>query len=72
MEKLDIWPALPIVISGECQSTTDIDNLMAALKLNDRVCQIRLTFKPWMCQMDKILAALEEPFPELTFMHLSM
>ena len=25
-EKLDIWPALPIVISGRCESSTSLDN----------------------------------------------
>jgi hypothetical protein len=62
-EKLDIWPDLPIVISGECHPTTGIDNIKAALKLNDRVCQIRLTL---MRELDEIFAALEEPFPALT------
>lgn len=62
-ERLVIWPDLPIVISGECHPTTGIDNIKAALKLNDRVCQIRLTLMP---ELDEIFAALEEPFPALT------
>ena len=36
-EKLDIWPALPIVISGLCIYSTSLDNVKAALGHHDRV-----------------------------------
>jgi hypothetical protein len=36
-ETLDIWPILPIVVSGDCYSKSGIDKIKAALKLNDRV-----------------------------------
>jgi hypothetical protein len=44
---------------------------MAALKLNDRVCQIRLSLG-WDSgsELDEIFAALEEPFPALTDLNL--
>ena len=66
-EKLDIWPALPIVISGESYSTPGIENIEAALKLSDRVCQIRLTL---MSELDELLAAIEGPLPALTDLNL--
>ena len=50
-KKLDIWPALPIVVSGDCYSTSGTNKIKAALKLNDRVCQITVFL---MCELDKI------------------
>jgi hypothetical protein len=66
-EKLDIWPALPIVVLNESDLITPIHNIEAALKLNDRVCQISLFM---IRGMDKVFAALEQPFPALTDLHL--
>jgi len=39
---LDIWPALPIVISGNGSPTPGVDNITAALGRNDRACEINL------------------------------
>jgi hypothetical protein len=66
-EKLDVWPALPIVISGSCRSYTCNDNIKAALEHNDRVCQIELSL---MWELGNIFEALKEPFPELTVLKL--
>jgi hypothetical protein len=68
---LDVWPALPIVISGACRSTAsfDTDDVKAALKHHYRVCQIKLFFV--MAAMKIIVVSLEDPFPMLTDLDLS-
>jgi F-box-like len=38
---LEVWPPLPMVINGEYYSKSSVDNIMAMLKHNDRVCGIR-------------------------------
>jgi hypothetical protein len=65
---LDIWPPLPIIILGD-YTTTDEDNLVAALEQNDRVCQIRLKSlrnSLW----EKVFTVMREPFPALASMEL--
>lgn len=66
-EKLDVWPALPIVISGSVNPQSCLDNLMAALEEHDRVCQIELSLT-W--RLEDLFKALKEPFPELTVLKL--
>ena len=63
---LDIWPALPLLIWDDDYVVTEgVDNIIAALRCRDRVCQIHLWHAPtW--NFDKFLAATQEPFPELT------
>ena len=68
-EKLNVWPALPIFISGECVTRTRHDNIKAALKHHDRVCQIRLDV-PLPPDLAMVFAALEAPFPSLTDLKL--
>ena len=63
-EMLDIWPNFPIVL-WVTDYLEDLDNTIAALKHNDRVCGIYL----WGVQnsgSEKILAAMKRPFPALT------
>ena len=68
-EKLDVWPALPIVISGTIiKASPGLDNIKAALEHHDRVCQIKLFFSR--CELEDIIASLEEPFPILTDLDL--
>ena len=45
-EILDIWPPLPLIIQDLCRCHTpdDVDNILAALEHNDRVCQIEFLF----------------------------
>jgi hypothetical protein len=65
---LGIWPPLPIVILGE-KTTTDENNIVAALEQNDRVCQIRLKYlqnSHW----EKVFTVMREPFSALTSMEL--
>ena len=67
-EKLNFWPAFPIVVSGYCDSPSGLDhNIEAALKHNDRICQIKFV-SVW--YIERIFAALEEPFPALTDLEL--
>jgi hypothetical protein len=72
---LDIWPAFPILVNGHVleridetlnlvSDDSDVDNIVAALKRSDRVCQIMVACIP--SQMEKVSAAMGEPFPELT------
>jgi hypothetical protein len=68
-ERLDVWPPLPIVILGSVDKKLGVDNILAALEHNDRTWRIDL----WgisSSQLEKILAAMRQPFPELTSLYL--
>ena len=68
-DTLDLWPpTLPIVIHHFARPQSDGDNVIAALDRNDRVCQITLKLNP---QWEKVLDAMQEPFPALTHLVLS-
>jgi hypothetical protein len=44
METLDVWPPLPIVVSDRgLGDDWDVDDVVAALEHNDRICSIDLT-----------------------------
>jgi hypothetical protein len=62
-KKLDVWPAWPIILSGDVETPRCLDNVKAALEHNDRVCEIRLLVT-W--KLEVVFAALEKPFPALT------
>jgi hypothetical protein len=68
--KLDLWPALPLVIYGDMTSELqDLDNIIAALEQSNRVCQVSLWYlAAW--QLEKVLATMQVPFPELTDLQL--
>jgi hypothetical protein len=72
-EMLGIWPLLPIVIEVYGVDTGDncniLDNVIPALKHNDRICKLVL-FKIPGSETEKLLAALQQPFPELTDLQL--
>ena len=67
---LDIWPRLPlIIISGYSGyvNNTGLDNLIAALEHNDRVC--RIEFNNFSSRPPRAVtesAAMQKPFPQLT------
>ena len=61
---LDVWPALPLIIHGHTSKFV-MDNLIAALERRDRVCKINLRYYD-SSESEKIWAAMQEPFPELT------
>jgi len=77
-EKLDIWPALPIAISGTFDLTShrQRDNIEAIFKHHDRVCIIVLGFtltSDLRCGLlEDVFATLEESFPLLTYLVLEM
>ena len=67
---LGIWPPLPLIIHDVYDiydEPRSIDNIIAALEHNDRVCEIKLQFFP-ISQLKFIAnsAAMQKPFPELT------
>jgi hypothetical protein len=65
-DKLDIWPALPLVIQGWMFPSV-VDNVIAILKRHDRVSTIDLDLSP---EIEKVWAAMQVPFPELTVLRL--
>jgi hypothetical protein len=69
-DKLDLWPALPLIVSGAMTSESqDLDNIIVALEQSNRVCQvILLGLASW--QLEKVLATMQVPFPELEDLRL--
>ena len=68
-EMLDVWPALPLVIRCDLSVWTWVkaDNVIAALKHNDRVCQILWDyFSISSSLLEGIVAVMQEPFQVLT------
>ena len=68
----DVWLPIPLLIRGIVSETFEVsvDNAIAVLKHNDRVCRIDLhCFKT--TPKKKIWAAMEVPFPELESLTLS-
>src|SRR6267154_2556685 len=68
-DTLDVWPPLPLLIVGMSSLTPCVDNVIAALEQSNRVCQVKLYLPNW--DMEKVLAAMQVPFPELTKLLLS-
>ena len=67
-EMLDIWPPFPIIINGSYCPLSSVDNIVAALRRNDRVCEVmfgRTSSSLW----QNVLEAMQVPFPELTRLH---
>ena len=69
---LDVWPALPLLICGGMTLSPGTDNIIAALGQSNRVCQVFLSSIARACmQLEKVFAAMQVPFPELTDLRLS-
>ena len=69
---LDVWPALPIVISGRGNPSSyvhGVDNIIAALEHPDRVRHISLWEVP-IPALESLTEAMCESFPELTYLEL--
>ena len=67
-EKLDVWPALPLVVE-DWDSTglsSDTDNIIAALEHCNRICQVDF----YLVNLEEVLAPMQVPFPELTDLDL--
>src|SRR5229473_1321805 len=62
-EMLAIWPPLPIVVWKI--ATRKIDNIMAGLEHNDRVCEISL-WDMASLELEEVLAPMQKPYPALT------
>jgi hypothetical protein len=66
---LDIWPALPIVIStGFPLLASGVTNIISALRQHNRVCKIDIAGVP--NSLLKEFAEMQEPFPALTELSL--
>ena len=66
-DKLDVWPALPLLIRGN-MDLSSTDNVIAALGQRSRVHEINLCLAGW--KVDEVLAPMQVPFPELTDLQL--
>ena len=67
-DMLDVWPALPLIVFYRDYLAGSEDNITAALKCADRVCQIYLEIA-WNFDLD-VFGAMQQPFPELTYLKL--
>ncbi len=68
-DTLDVWPALPLLIWGDMSLTSGADDIIVALGQTNHVCLVEL----WGLadrQLDKVLAAMQVPFPQLTLLRL--
>src|SRR6266446_1564319 len=68
-DTLDIWPALPLLIWGYMYLSSGADDIIVALGQTNRVCQVSLEGLEDR-QLDKVLAAMQVPFPQLTRLRL--
>jgi hypothetical protein len=71
-DKLDVWPALPLVVASRDTGlpSSYTDNIIAALEQSNRVCDVSFeSLKDW--QLEDILALMQVPFLELTELCLS-
>ncbi len=69
-DTLDVWPALPLLIRGFMSLSSGADDIIVALGQTNRVCQVHL----WALKdrpLDKVLAAMQVPFPQLTRLHIT-
>ena len=69
-DALDVWPALPLIIQCDPIRIGYMDNIVAALERNNRVCRIRLLGLS-SSDLEKCLVAMQLPFRELTHLNLS-
>ena len=68
-KSLDVWPALPLLISGYVFEGS-VDNVITELKHSDRICQIILDF--YTPKIEKLWTAMQASFPELAVVDLSL
>ena len=69
-DRLGVWPTLPLIIQVDSDnSIRSVDNIIAALECTDRVCQINLVHVE-SSNMEILLAAMQQPFPDLTYLDL--
>ena len=68
-DMLDVWPPLPLIIQPSLYPIENVDNIVAVLQHRNRVCQIHTGNMP-SSHLEKVLAEMQEPFPELTYLEL--
>ena len=68
-DTLDVWPSLPLLIRDTADPTKGMDDIIAVLERSNRVVEIQL-FKVDGSDLEKVLAAMQVPFPELTDLEL--
>ena len=70
-DKLDVWPALPLIVVGgnTFSHPSGTDNIIAAVGQTNRVCKVDLYIY---AELERVLAAMQGPFPELTDLHLGL
>ncbi len=72
---VDVWPALPLLIMNDYMSNKPeaMDDLPSALEHSNRIRQINiLRAYPTALQIQKVWAAMQVPFPELTALTLDL
>ncbi len=68
-DTLDVWPALPLLIQGDVFLSSGADDIIVAFGQSNRVCEVELSgFEDR--QLDRVLAAMQVPFPQLTMLRL--
>jgi hypothetical protein len=71
VREMAVWPPLPIVIRYSWPTTTwGIDNIMAALEHNGRVCEISL-LEVTSLELEEVLAPMQKPYLALTDLCIS-
>ena len=69
-DTLNVWPALPIFIRCHGDHPIEsVDNIVAVLERSNRVCLIEL-LDISSIQLEKVSAAMQEPFPELANLNI--
>ena len=74
---LDLWPPLPLLIQSSRYyadyTIGNVDNIVAALERRNRVYQIHISLSDISSlDLENVLAAMQEPFPELTRLTLHL
>jgi hypothetical protein len=67
-DTLDVWPDLPLFIQGMVILSKHPHNIIPVLQRRDRVCRIHLELEN--SKVEEVLAAMQVPFPELTYLRL--
>ena len=69
-DTLDFWPALPLLINGNLPSASSVNNIIVALRHDNRVREVDLgeIAGP---QLKEVLVAMQMPFPEVMDLRLA-
>ena len=72
-DALVVWPALPLIIRSRCPGypLENVDNIVALLERSNHVDQIDL-YGISNLHSETVLAAMQVPFPELTYLNLNL